>query len=82
MSEKNLKFEKAIEQLEKIIAGIETGDIGLEDSLAQYEKGVKLIGHCRGILSAAEKRLAELTRDENGDLHISNADKQDDDEAD
>ena len=63
---KPLKFEDAIEQLEAIIEGIESGDIGLEQSLAEYEKGMKLIGQCRSILGRAEKRIAELTRDGQG----------------
>ena len=68
---KKLKFEDAIEQLEQIIEGIESGDIGLEDSLAQYEKGMKLINQCRAILGTAEKRIAKLTADAEGKLSIS-----------
>ena len=68
---KELKFEQAVEQLEQIIEGVESGDIGLEDSLAQYEKGMKLIGQCRSILAAAEKRIAELTHDSKGGLTIN-----------
>lgn len=65
---KPLKFEEAIEQLEAIIEGIESGDVGLEQSLAEYEKGMKLIGQCRGILGRAEKRITELTKDGQGNL--------------
>lgn len=65
---KSLKFEEAIEQLEAIIAGIESGDVGLEQSLAEYEKGMKLIQQCRGILGRAEKRIVELTSDGQGNL--------------
>lgn len=68
--EKNLKFEQALEQLEQIIEGIESGDTGLEESLSQYEKGMKLIGHCRAILSTAEKRIAELTTEEKNVLTV------------
>ena len=62
-----LKFEEAVAQLEAIIEGIESGEVGLEESLAQYEKGMKLIAHCRSILTAAEKRIVELTADAEGD---------------
>lgn len=57
------KFEEAVDQLEQIIEGIESGDTGLEDSLVRYEQGMKLIQHCRSILDTAEKRIAELTAD-------------------
>ena len=51
-----LSFEEAIKQLTNIVGKIEQGQIGLQDSLEQYEKGMTLIKHCRGILDKAEKR--------------------------
>jgi exodeoxyribonuclease VII small subunit len=54
-------FESAIEQIEQIIARIESGEIGLEDSIAQYERGVGLIRRCRQVLDRAEQRVEELT---------------------
>jgi exodeoxyribonuclease VII small subunit len=61
-------FEQAIEQLETIIEGIESGEVGLESSLEQYERGMKLIRHCRGVLERAEHRIEKLTVDESGEL--------------
>lgn len=54
-------FEEALESLESIIEKIESGEIGLEESIAQYEHGVALINRCRGILNRAEQRVEELT---------------------
>jgi exodeoxyribonuclease VII small subunit len=54
-------FETAIEQIEQIIERIESGEIGLEDSIAQYERGVGLIRRCRQVLDRAEQRVEELT---------------------
>jgi exodeoxyribonuclease VII small subunit len=59
-------FEEAVERLEGIIARIETGEVGLEESLTQYEEGMKLIRHCRAILDRAEKKVEELTLSESG----------------
>ena len=56
-----LKFEDAIGQLEQIVDKIEAGDVSLETSLAQYEKGMALIKHCRGILQDAEKRIEKIS---------------------
>ena len=64
------KFEEAVDQLEQIIEGIESGDTGLEDSLTQYEQGMKLIQHCRSILDTAEKKIAELTAGDNEQLKV------------
>jgi exodeoxyribonuclease VII small subunit len=56
-----LDFERAVEQVEKIIEKIESGEIGLEASIAEYERGVGLIRRCRQVLERAEQRVDELT---------------------
>ena len=66
-SVKKLSYERALEQLEALIDDIETGEAGLEQSLASYEKGVGLISHCRSILERVEMRLAELKVEKAGD---------------
>jgi exodeoxyribonuclease VII small subunit len=53
-------FEQAIEQLEAIVERIESGEVGLEEAIKQYEQGAALIKRCRSILGAAEKKIAEL----------------------
>ncbi len=68
---RTIKFEQAVEQVEQIIEAIEAGDIGLEDSLAEYEKGMKLIAQCRAILESAEKRIAELSTNAQGELEVA-----------
>lgn len=59
--EPELGFEEALEQVEAIIEKVESGQIGLEDSIAQYERGAALILRCRKILDRAEQRVQELT---------------------
>ena len=66
---KEPKFEEAIEQLEAIIDQIEAGQIGLEESITQYERGMKLVSRCQAILGKAQQRIAELTA-ESGKLAI------------
>ncbi len=56
-----LKFEEAIDALGKIVGSIESGEIELEASLEQYERGMGLIKHCRGILEKAEKRIEKIS---------------------
>jgi len=59
-----LTFEQAIGQLKEIVTRIEQGQIPLQDSLDQYEKGMALIKHCRDILQKAEKRIEKISKDE------------------
>jgi len=57
-----LSFEQAIQELTGIVGAIEQGEVSLQDSLQQYEKGMALIQHCRGILRTAERRIEEISR--------------------
>jgi len=56
-----LSFEEAIKELTSIVGKIEQGQIPLQDSLEQYERGMALIKHCRGILQQAEKRIEKIS---------------------
>ncbi len=56
-----LSFEGAIKELTGIVGKIEQGEIPLQDSLTQYEKGMALIKHCREILQKAEKRIEKIS---------------------
>jgi exodeoxyribonuclease VII small subunit len=66
MTEKN--FEKALADLEKIVAKMEEGGLSLNESLALFEKGVKLARFLRGELDKAEKKIEILLKNEKGDI--------------
>jgi exodeoxyribonuclease VII small subunit len=59
-----LSFEQAIKELTTIVGKIEQGQIPLQDSLDQYERGMALIKHCREILQKAEKRIEKISEAE------------------
>lgn len=65
---KQQTFEESVAELEKIVAAIESGQVGLEDSLAKYEQGMALVKKCRTILERAEKRIEQLTQSPDGSL--------------
>ena len=69
-------FETALEELESLVEKMETGELSLEDSLAAFERGVKLTRHCQSSLKAAELKVKVLT--ESGDLEDLNIDSLDD----
>ena len=54
-------FETAMADLEELVAKIETGDLSLEDSLKEFEKGIKLSRICQQALTDAEQRVKILT---------------------
>jgi exodeoxyribonuclease VII small subunit len=56
----DIPFEKALEELEAIVAKMEEGKLPLEESLAAYQRGAELLRHCEGKLSAAQARIAIL----------------------
>lgn len=57
-----LTYEQALSQLETIVERIESGQIGLEEMLAEYERGVALHTRCKEVLERAELRIEELSR--------------------
>jgi exodeoxyribonuclease VII small subunit len=54
-------FEEALAQLEATVHDLEDGQIGLEESLARYENGVKLLRHCYDLLTKAQRRVELLS---------------------
>ena len=63
-----LSFEKALEDLEKIVEKLEKGGLSLSESLALFEKGVKLARFLRDELEKAEKKVELLLKDEKGEV--------------
>ena len=64
----NLTFEKALAELEQIVAKLEKGGISLNESLALFEKGVKMSRFLRSELDKAERKVEILLKDEKGNL--------------
>ncbi len=60
--EKPESFEAAVDQLEKIVRELETGDLSLERSIELFEKGMDLSELCRKQLSDAETRVEQLLK--------------------
>jgi len=53
-------FEKSLQHLEKIVSNMESGELGLEESLEQFEKGIELAKNCQDTLANAELRVEQL----------------------
>ncbi len=63
-----IKFEKAIQRLEKIVDDLETGELDIDKSLEIFEEGIKMSRVCSKKLSEAEAKIEKLTRDQKGKL--------------
>ncbi|WP_227766013.1 exodeoxyribonuclease VII small subunit [Zhaonella formicivorans] len=65
---KELTFENAMANLETIIRELETGAVTLEETLAKFEEGIRLLNFCQQKLTKAEERIAVLM--ETGSGHV------------
>ncbi len=61
-----LTFEQAVEELERIVASLESGDVALDKSIEIYERGEALKKHCETLLNAAENRIEKIRLDRAG----------------
>ena len=61
-------FEKSLEELEKLVRALEQGELPLEQSLAAFERGVKLTRECQSALKSAEQRVEQLVQNSDGSL--------------
>jgi len=68
MAEK--KFEAALARLEEIVRSLESGELGLEQSLKLFEEGVKLARICNARLEEAERKVEVLLKDKNGKVTV------------
>jgi exodeoxyribonuclease VII small subunit len=57
---KERSFEESLLELERMVRELEDGRLGLEDALARYEQGVRLIKSCYQQLQQAEQRIQLL----------------------
>jgi exodeoxyribonuclease VII small subunit len=54
-------FEQSLEELEKIVAELESGKLGLAAAIARYEQGVQHLKGCQQLLERAERKIELLS---------------------
>jgi len=64
--EERLGFEAALKRLEELVGRMESGDLGLDELVASFEEGQKLVKQCSGKLNEVERRIEVLVKDETG----------------
>ena len=75
-AKKNYPFETSLEKLEKLVEQMEDGDLTLEDSLKNFEEGIRLTRECQQALAAAEQQV-KLLIEENGQVTASDFEAED-----
>jgi len=63
---KKIPFEKAMSELEDIVNKLEQGEVSLEDSLKNFERGIELTRNCQSALEEAEQKVHILTQTQDG----------------
>ena len=61
-----MSFEDALAELEGIVDKLERGDVPLEQSIAIYERGAALKGHCEARLKSAELKVEQIVQGAGG----------------
>ena len=72
MKNKELTFEEAIENLEKIVADLEAGEMTLDKSVEGFKKGMELSNYCSKLLDEAEKTISILVEQRDGTIKEEN----------
>jgi exodeoxyribonuclease VII small subunit len=76
---RGVDLEKSLAELEAIVEQLESGELPLEKSLKEFERGVRLSRECQGALKDAEQRVKVLMGGELKDFADA-ADSEEEDE--
>ena len=72
---KDMNFETALSELEKIVRSLESGQTALEDSINAYERGTELKLHCEKKLKDAQLKIEKITLASDGSPKTEPLDK-------
>jgi exodeoxyribonuclease VII small subunit len=63
-------FEQALQELEKIVDDLESGELTLEQSIDAFERGIALSKLCQKRLEAAEERVKKVLEKAGGEIDL------------
>jgi len=67
--------EQSLERIETLVAKMEAGNLPLDEVIATFEEGIKLVRDCRDKLTAAEKRIQILVNESGGAKMLADFDE-------
>ena len=62
----DMSFEAALNELERIVASLELGEVSLDEAIAAFERGTVLKSHCETRLEAARMRVEKIKAPSSG----------------
>ena len=69
-----VKFEDQLHIVEDVVKSLESGKLGLEESLERYESGIAALRSCYRILEEAERKIQVLVKEKDGSLTAKDLD--------
>jgi exodeoxyribonuclease VII small subunit len=75
-AKKKLTFEERLQQVEALIAKMESGEMPLEEAMQQYEAGLNALNALEKELTAAQQRLTVLRQQSGEDIEVSMEEQQ------
>lgn len=69
-AKKKLRFEERLQQVEALIAKMESGEMPLEEAMQQYEAGLNALNALEKELTAAQQRLTVLRQQSGEDVEL------------
>ena len=75
-AKKKLTFEERLQQVEALIAKMESGEMPLEEAMQQYEAGLNALNALEKELTAAQQRLTVLRQQNGEDIEVSMEEQQ------
>lgn len=69
-AKKKLTFEERLQQVEALIAKMESGEMPLEEAMQQYEAGLNALNALEKDLTAAQQRLTVLRQQSGEDIEV------------
>ncbi|RZI48502.1 exodeoxyribonuclease VII small subunit [Lactococcus kimchii] len=70
-TKKEVKFEDNLAELEAIVRKLESGDVALEDAIAEFQKGMKLSESLKKTLNEAEQTLVKIVNKDDSETEFS-----------
>ena len=71
MDVNELTFEEAFRELEETVRRLEEGDLTLDESIALFERGMRLAEYCGEKLDQAELKVKQLIPSVGGEVEIA-----------
>jgi exodeoxyribonuclease VII small subunit len=65
-----INFESQLAKLQSSLNRLEQGDLSLDESLAEYERGLHMLKSCHGYLQDAERKIELMTKNENDETQL------------